>query len=177
VVRNGDMIGSDGPIKNTALLTIHNNFLAGDWGTSNLRLFLCDAAGTALDSSAGPGAAESSGRFEAVFSGLTASWRERHGPLPAVLCGMVGSNFGWRQAPYVSCPASPDQIGAGCVSPDDAASRNIWLGNDGALAGAVPGSLLLESSTLSVSRLRSLVRTIVEAPRAEGEAKVTSTTA
>ena len=127
MVRNGDMIGSDGPIKNTALLTIHNNFLAGDWGTSNLRLFLCDAAGTALDSSAGPGAAESSGRFDAVFSGLTARWRERHGPLPAVLCGMVGSNFGWRQAPYVSCPASPDQIGAGCVSPDDAASRDAAI--------------------------------------------------
>ena len=40
---------------------------------------------------------------------------------------MVGSNFGWRQAPYVSCPASPDQIGAGCVSPDDAASRDAAI--------------------------------------------------
>jgi 3-hydroxyisobutyrate dehydrogenase len=39
---------------------------------------------------------------------------------------------------------------------DDAASRNIWLGNDGALAGAVPGSLLLESSTLSVGWVKEL---------------------
>ena len=96
-------------------------FLAGDWGTSNLRLFLCDDTGTVLDSAAGPGAAESSGKFDAVFSGLTAAWRERHGVLPSVLCGMVGSNFGWRQAPYVSCPARPEQIGAGCVSPPDIA--------------------------------------------------------
>lgn len=39
---------------------------------------------------------------------------------------------------------------------DDAASRNIWLGNDGALAGALPGSLLLESSTLSVGWVKEL---------------------
>jgi 3-hydroxyisobutyrate dehydrogenase len=39
---------------------------------------------------------------------------------------------------------------------DDAASRNIWLGNEGALAGAVPGSLLLESSTLSVGWVKEL---------------------
>ncbi len=108
------------------------SFLAGDWGTSNLRLYLCDEAGTALDSAAGPGAAGSSGRFEAVFSGLTAAWRQQHGALPAVLCGMVGSNFGWRQAPYVTCPASPEQIGAACVAPADAASH-------GAAIHIVPG--------------------------------------
>lgn len=39
---------------------------------------------------------------------------------------------------------------------DDAASRSTWLGEQGALAGAVPGSLLLESSTLSVDWVREL---------------------
>ena len=39
---------------------------------------------------------------------------------------------------------------------DDAASRGIWFGDDGALAGAVPGSLLLESSTLSVGWVKEL---------------------
>jgi 3-hydroxyisobutyrate dehydrogenase len=33
---------------------------------------------------------------------------------------------------------------------DDAASRSAWLGDDGALAGARPGTVLIESSTLSV---------------------------
>jgi 3-hydroxyisobutyrate dehydrogenase len=33
---------------------------------------------------------------------------------------------------------------------DDAASREIWLGENGALAGAVPASVLIESSTLTV---------------------------
>jgi 3-hydroxyisobutyrate dehydrogenase len=32
---------------------------------------------------------------------------------------------------------------------DDAASRNVWLGEDGALAGASPSSVLIECSTLS----------------------------
>jgi len=39
---------------------------------------------------------------------------------------------------------------------DDAASRGIWFGDDGALAGAVSGSLLLESSTLSVGWVKEL---------------------
>src|ERR1700676_136 len=39
---------------------------------------------------------------------------------------------------------------------DDAASRNVWLGVEGALAGAPEGSLLLESSTLSVGWVREL---------------------
>ncbi|WP_428937398.1 NAD(P)-dependent oxidoreductase [Fontivita pretiosa] len=39
---------------------------------------------------------------------------------------------------------------------DDHASRAIWLAEDGALAGARPGSVLIESSTLSVSWVRQL---------------------
>lgn len=39
---------------------------------------------------------------------------------------------------------------------DDAASRTVWLGEEGALAGAQPGSLLLESSTLSVAWVKEL---------------------
>lgn len=90
-------------------------FIAGDWGTTHLRLFLCDGEGVTLDSRSGPGAAESTGRFATVFASLTADWEARHGKLPAVLCGMVGSSFGWIQAPYVPCPARPAQIAAACA--------------------------------------------------------------
>jgi 3-hydroxyisobutyrate dehydrogenase len=34
---------------------------------------------------------------------------------------------------------------------DDAASRSVWLGENGALAGAAPGSVLIECSTLTVA--------------------------
>ena len=94
-------------------------FIAGDWGTTHLRLFLCDADGTALDHRSGPGAADSTGRFATVFASQTADWEAQHGRLPAVLCGMVGSSFGWVQAPYVPCPARPEHIAAACASIDN----------------------------------------------------------
>jgi 3-hydroxyisobutyrate dehydrogenase len=39
---------------------------------------------------------------------------------------------------------------------DDAASRAVWLGADGALAGASPGAVLVECSTLSADWVREL---------------------
>jgi len=92
------------------------SFVAGDWGTSNLRLFLCDSYGLILDSSHGPGAVDAGGRFATIFDSLLSPWQQRHGPLPAVLCGMVGSSIGWHQAPYVPCPALPEAIAAASVS-------------------------------------------------------------
>jgi 3-hydroxyisobutyrate dehydrogenase len=44
--------------------------------------------------------------------------------------------------------ASRSQIVLSMVG-DDAASRDVWLGEDGALNGALPDSILIESSTLS----------------------------
>lgn len=39
---------------------------------------------------------------------------------------------------------------------DDAASRAVWDGPEGALAGLVPGALVIECSTLSADRVRAL---------------------
>ena len=94
-------------------------FIAGDWGTTHLRLFLCDADGTALDHRSGPGAVDSAGQFANVLASQTAAWETQHGRLPAVLCGMVGSSIGWVQAPYVPCPARPEQIAAACIALDN----------------------------------------------------------
>ena len=91
------------------------SFVAGDWGTSNLRLFLCDAGGEVLERRAGPGAATSREQFPRVFDSLVSDWMSSHGPLPAILCGMVGSNFGWVEARYVRCPARPEQIASAAV--------------------------------------------------------------
>jgi 3-hydroxyisobutyrate dehydrogenase len=49
--------------------------------------------------------------------------------------------------------------GADCVVAmvaDDAASRSVWLGDDGALAGAKPGAVVVESSTLTPDWVREL---------------------
>lgn len=47
---------------------------------------------------------------------------------------------------------------------DDNAARAVWLGADGALAGAKPGAILIESSTVSVSWIAHLA----EAGQAHG---------
>jgi 3-hydroxyisobutyrate dehydrogenase len=39
---------------------------------------------------------------------------------------------------------------------DDVASRGVWLGEEGALRGAAPGTVLIESSTLSLAWVREL---------------------
>jgi len=44
-----------------------------------------------------------------VFDGLTAGWQSR-GKLPALLCGMAGSTFGWVEAPYLLCPEDIDNV-------------------------------------------------------------------
>jgi 2-dehydro-3-deoxygalactonokinase len=89
--------------------------VAGDWGTSHLRLFLCQADGSVMAGLDGPGAANVHGDFPNVLDALLAGWTREHGALPVVLCGMVGSSLGWTQAPYVSCPARPAQIAQACV--------------------------------------------------------------
>ena len=80
-------------------------FIAGDWGTSNCRLALCDMTGQPLEIRRAPGAAEALGRFTEIFDAETAAWRSQHGSLPAVLAGMVGSTIGWLEVPYLPCPA------------------------------------------------------------------------
>ena len=88
-------------------------FIAGDWGTSRLRLFLCDARGQVLARAEGEGASvpDCAGRFAAAV----APWDAAHGKLPAVLGGMVGSTIGWKEVPYLTCPAKPAAIAAAAL--------------------------------------------------------------
>ncbi len=90
--------------------------IVGDWGTSNLRLFLCDDGGQPLATLRGPGAARVDALFPRVLSSLVSDWQREHGDLPIVLCGMVGSSIGWTQVPYVPCPADFRQIVVRCAS-------------------------------------------------------------
>lgn len=79
-------------------------FIAVDWGTSNSRFALCNADGEALELRKGPGALDARGRFAEVFDTHTVDWRQTRGDLPAWLCGMAGSAFGWVAAPYLLAP-------------------------------------------------------------------------
>lgn len=96
-----------------------NLFIAGDWGTSSLRVYLCqyrDAGPSlVLDSLNGPGIGQMQGNFEEVFFGLISEWISQRGAMPIIISGMAGSTIGWKDAPYIECPADVRQIVQGRV--------------------------------------------------------------
>ena len=91
-------------------------FIAGDWGSTNLRLHLCcskNSVAEILATQNGPGCSKIYNNFEEIFFDLVADWIEQYGPVPVILSGAVGSNVGWHTVPYLDCPAKPEQIAAG----------------------------------------------------------------
>jgi 2-dehydro-3-deoxygalactonokinase len=84
-------------------------FIAGDWGTTQLRLFLCDSS-CVLDRRFGHGVRALSRSPAEEFAALTREWREQHRIERAYLTGMVGSRNGWVEVPYVPCPASLPEV-------------------------------------------------------------------
>lgn len=98
-------------------MTDVTRFIAGDWGTSNLRLYLCEfkpnGESGILDTRFGPGISQINGDFEDKFFNLTQDWLNQYGHMPVLLSGMIGSNIGWKEAPYLTCPVSAEEIAKG----------------------------------------------------------------
>jgi 2-dehydro-3-deoxygalactonokinase len=85
-------------------------FIAVDWGTTNRRAYLVDQEGLLADEMEdGKGILSvPSGGFPQAVEEI----RARLGPHPMMLAGMVGSNRGWIEAPYVDCPAGAEGLAA-----------------------------------------------------------------
>lgn len=84
------------------------DWVAVDWGTSNLRVWIMDAAGEVLaelTSDQGMSGLEPDA-FEPVLLELLQPYLG-DAPLPVICCGMVGAKQGWTEAPYVAVPAAP----------------------------------------------------------------------
>lgn len=81
--------------------------IALDWGTSNLRASLLDAQGTVLEHLSAPGGVMkvAAGQFGASLLALCGPWLAAY-PVAVIASGMVGSRQGWKEAPYLPCPAS-----------------------------------------------------------------------
>ena len=89
-------------------------YIAGDWGTSRLRLSLC-CGDRVLESLQGPGIGGLREPAGEALRALIAGWRQAHGPLPILLCGMAGSRNGWREAAYLPCPVDLGALGAAAL--------------------------------------------------------------
>lgn len=84
------------------------DWIAVDWGTSNMRAWAMSASGTVLAevrSDKGMGDLTPD-QFEDAFRDATNGWDIN---VPIVACGMVGARQGWIEATYaaVPCPATP----------------------------------------------------------------------
>lgn len=80
--------------------------VTGMWGTSNLTLSLLNAeTGLMVTEKVGPGIAMLDGRSpEDALFGLIEAWRHQYNIVSIQLSGMVGSNIGWIEVPYLECP-------------------------------------------------------------------------
>ena len=115
-----------------------DGFIAVDWGTTNRRAYRVGADGHhdaeyeddrgVLSIAAG------------AFPEAVADIRARLGNLPLLLAGMVGSNRGWAEAPYVPCPSGFDELAAALH----------WV--EPGRSAIVPGLSLLAESRADVMR-------------------------
>ena len=90
-----------------------DGFIAVDWGTTNRRAYLIDSAGKQTgEFEDGKGILTiSAGEFPAAIAEI----RAKLGDKPLLFAGMIGSNRGWKEAPYVACPAGLDELAMGLV--------------------------------------------------------------
>ena len=94
-----------------------DGFIAVDWGTTNRRAYRIDSAGKCCDEfedSKGVLTVSAGG-----FPAAVAEIRSRLGDLPLLLAGMIGSNRGWVEAPYVTCPTGIDDLSNKVVWADE----------------------------------------------------------
>ena len=94
-----------------------DEFIAVDWGTTNRRAYLIDCSGSCareFEDNKGILSVPPAG-----FPGAVAEIREKLGDLPLLMAGMIGSNRGWIEAPYVLCPAGIDELARKLGRPGD----------------------------------------------------------
>ena len=89
------------------------DWIAADWGTTNLRVWALDAAGRVLaraESADGMSSLDRDG-YEPALLALVRPWLPKTGRLPVIACGMVGSRQGWIEAPYAAVPCAAQTPG------------------------------------------------------------------
>jgi 2-dehydro-3-deoxygalactonokinase len=127
-----------------------------DWGTSRFRAYLIGRDGSVLDRRESERGilAVAPGEFPGVLAAAVGDWRRIHPTAPIVACGMVGSRQGWREVPYVACPAGFAEIARrtvavecpplgtvrlvpGLACRDDAGIPDVMRGEETQIVGAI----------------------------------------
>ncbi|EQA9566237.1 2-dehydro-3-deoxygalactonokinase, partial [Klebsiella oxytoca] len=99
-----------------------SRYIAIDWGSTNLRAWLYQGEQCLESRQSEAGVTRLNGHSPAaVFSEITAGWRDS--ATPVVMAGMVGSNVGWKAAPYLPVPVHFSAIGEQLT----AVSDQVWI--------------------------------------------------
>lgn len=131
--------------------------IALDWGSSSLRAFLM-GGGEVLAARESPLGASTlppgAMHFDRALHDLVGDWLGHLPGAPVLACGMVGSAHGWREAPYMTCPADTARLHAsaveapagsgarvlivpGLIHTPDAAAPDVMRGEETQIAGVL----------------------------------------
>ncbi|MBE9555689.1 MAG: 2-dehydro-3-deoxygalactonokinase [Proteobacteria bacterium] len=83
-----------------------------DWGTTNFRAWLIGGDSKIIDRCEAPDGIMQvpAGGFSRTLGNHVGKWRAAHPGLPVLMAGMVGSQQGWAEAPYLDCPVGIDDL-------------------------------------------------------------------
>jgi len=124
-----------------------DDYIAFDWGSTHLRAWRFQQ-GQCIDScKMEAGITRLAGRHPRdIFQAIIARWQAQQ--VPVIMAGMVRSNAGWRNVPYLPCPLELNQLARHLtpienlawivpgVSINDESGVNIMRGEETQLSGA-----------------------------------------
>lgn len=96
-------------------------WIAVDWGTSNVRAWAIDRNGVVLaqrESAKGMNSLKSCDYSRALGDLLHDVGTAIDDPIEVVICGMAGARQGWREAPYLEAPHDLNSLMLGAVRPE-----------------------------------------------------------
>ncbi len=137
-----------------------------DWGTSSLRAYLIAESGVVVECRSCQWGIRHvpNGDFDKVLSETIGDWQATRPNLPIIASGMIGSRGGWREVPYVACPADPATLAAGLLTVESTNGcvhivpgliqhgtfPNVMRGEETQILGALAGHSQLASFSLAI---------------------------
>ena len=100
------------------MITEPTALIGVDWGTTSFRAYRIAADGRVAEGRARDAGIlkVGDGDFAGVLLAAIGDWLDPGAPVPILASGMIGSRQGWREVPYVPCPAGVGEIAAGLVT-------------------------------------------------------------
>ncbi|HKF71770.1 MAG TPA: 2-dehydro-3-deoxygalactonokinase [Stellaceae bacterium] len=102
--------------------------IAIDWGTSSFRAYRVDAGGRIIDQRSAPRGIlkVEAGGFAGVLGDEIGAWLDQEtGAI--FMSGMIGSRQGWKEVPYLPCPADLEAVARASVEVDWDRGRRVFI--------------------------------------------------